>query len=106
MPCKHERTPHSDRLTKEISYLIDVSYSDSDKIIFVMDSFNTHAFSSLYKVFPASEACRIAKRLESHYTPTHGSCLNIAEIELNVMTCQCLPCGAADIDLLCRELTA
>ena len=71
---------------EEIKYLVDVSYPDSEKIVLVMDNLNTHALASLYKAFPASEARRIARKLEIHYTPKHGSWLDIAEIELNVMT--------------------
>jgi hypothetical protein len=82
---------------EEIRYLVDVSYPDRDKIILVMDNLNTHALSSLYKTFPAPEARRIAKKLEIHYTPKHGSWLDIAEIELNVMTRQCLSRRIADI---------
>ena len=91
---------------EEIRYLVDVSYPDHDRIILVMDNLNTHALSSLYKAFPAPEARRIAKRLEIHYTPKHGSWLNIAEIELNVMTRQCLSRRIGDIGLLRQELTA
>ncbi len=90
--------------TEEIRYLVDVSYPDRDKVILVMDNLNTHALSSLYKAFPASEARRIAKKLEIHYTPKHGSWLDIAEIELNVMTRQCLSRRIADIVLLRQEL--
>lgn len=75
---------------EEIKYLVDVSYPDRNKIILVMDNLNAHALSSLYKEFPAPEARRIAKRLDIHYTPKHGSWLDIAEIKLNVMTRQCL----------------
>ena len=89
---------------EEIRYLVDVSYPDRDKIILVMDNLNTHAISSLYKAFPAPEARRIAKRLEIHYTPKHGSWLDIAEIELNVMTRQCLSRRMEDIVLLRQEL--
>ena len=71
-----------------------------------MDNLNTHALSSLYKAFPAPEARRIAKKLEIHYTPKHGSWLDIAEIELNVMTRQCLSRRIEDMDLLCQELAA
>ena len=60
------------------------------KIILVMDNLNTHKPASLYKKYPAVEARRIIKRLEIHYTPKHGSWLDIAEIELNVMTRQSL----------------
>ncbi len=91
---------------EEIRYLVDVSYPDCDKILLVMDNLNTHALSSLYKAFPAPEAHRIAKKLEIHYTPKHGSWLDISEIELNVMTRQCLSCRIADINLLCQELAA
>lgn len=90
----------------EIRYLVDVSYPDCNKIILVMDNLNTHAISSLYKAFPAPEARRIARRLEIHYTPKHGSWLNIAEIELNVMTWQCLSRRVKDMDLLRQELAA
>ncbi len=65
-------------------------YPDVEKIILVMDNLNTHKPASLYKRYPADEARRIMKRLEIHYTPKHGSWLDIAEIELNVMTRQCL----------------
>ena len=89
---------------EEIRYLVDVSYPDQDKIILVMDNLNTHALSSLYKAFPAPKARRIAKKLEIHYTPKHGSWLDIAEIELNVMTGQCLSRRIADIVMLRQEL--
>lgn len=84
----------------EIRYLVDVSYPDRDKIILVMNNLNTHAISSLYEAFPAPEARRIAKRLEIHYTLKHGSWLDIAEIELNVMTRQCLSRRIRKINLL------
>lgn len=91
---------------EEIRYLVDVSYPDCDRIILVMDNLNTHALSSLYKAFPAPEARRIAKKLEIHYTPRHGSWLDIAEIEFNVMTRQCLSRRIAEIGLLRSELSA
>ena len=71
-----------------------------------MDNLNTHAVASLYKTFPAREAHRIARKLEIHYTSKHGSWLDMAEIELNVMTRQCLSRRIADIDELRRELAA
>ena len=64
----------------EIKYLCDEMYPDAEKIILVMDNLNTHKPSSLYKAFPPTEARRLLKRLELHYTPKHGSWLNIAEI--------------------------
>lgn len=89
---------------QEIAYLSDTLYPDAEKIILVMDNLNTHHISSLYKAFPAAEARRIVKRLEVHYTPIHGSWLNIAEIELNVMTRQCLKRRIGEIGTLRREL--
>ena len=91
---------------EEIRYLVDVSYPNRDRIILVMDNLNTHALSSLYKAFPAPEARSIARKLEIHYTPKHGSWLDIAEIELNVMTRQCLSRRIEDIELLRQELAA
>lgn len=70
----------------EIKYLSDEMFPDAKKIILVMDNLNTHKAASLYKAFPPSEARRIIKRLEIYYTPKHGSWLDMAEIELNVMT--------------------
>ena len=89
---------------EKIRYLVDVGYPDRDKIILVMDNLNTHALSSLYKSFTAQVARRIAKKLEIHYPPKHGSWLDIAEIELHVMTRQCLSRRIADIVLLRQEL--
>lgn len=71
-----------------------------------MDNLNTHTIASLYKKFPPAEARRIARHLEVHFTPVHGSWLNIAEIELNVMTRQCLNRRIDDIDKLRSELAA
>ena len=71
-----------------------------------MDNLNTHAVASLYKTFPAREAHRIARKLEIHYTSKHGSWLDMAEIELNVMTRQCLTRRIADIKELRQELEA
>ena len=75
---------------EEIKYITDVMYPDAEKIILVMDNLNTHKIASLYKRFSPDEARRIAKRIEIHYTPVHGSWLNIAEIELSVLSRQCL----------------
>ena len=81
-------------------------YPDAEKIILVMDNLNTHKPASLYKKYPASEARRIIKRLEIHYTPKHGSWLNMAEIELNVMNRQCLARRIETLELLRSELSA
>ena len=91
---------------EEIKYLVDVMYPDKEKIVLVMDNLNTHKPASLYKAYPPAEARRILKRLEIHYTPKHGSWLDIAEIELNVMTRQCLSRRVETIELLRTELSA
>lgn len=91
---------------EEIKYMVDVMYPEAEKIILVMDNLNTHKPSSLYKKFKPEEARRIIKKLEIHYTPKHGSWLDIAEIELNVMTRQCLSRRIDSIDKLKSELTA
>ncbi len=70
--------------------LVDEHYPKKRKIILVMDNLNTHKLSSLYAAFEPKEARRIAERLEIHYTPKHGSWLNMAEIEIGVMTRQCI----------------
>lgn len=91
---------------EEIKYLVDVLYPDVDKIILVMDNLNTHKPASLYKRFKPEEARRITKKLEIHYTPKHGSWLDIAEIELNVITRQCLNRRIDNIEFLRKELAA
>jgi hypothetical protein len=73
-----------------IKWLLDEQYPEAVKIVLVMDNLNTHTISSLYETFPPEEAFRLAQRLEIHYTPVHGSWLNIAEIELSAMAAQCL----------------
>jgi hypothetical protein len=70
--------------------MLDVRYPDAEKVVLVMDNLNTHTTASLYEAFPPTEAHRLAKRLEIHYTPKHGSWLNVAEIELSVLKRQCL----------------
>jgi hypothetical protein len=70
--------------------MLEERYPDAEKVIFVMDNLNTHNMASLYTAFPPEEAKRLADRLEIHYTPKHGSWLNIAEIELSVLKRQCL----------------
>lgn len=91
---------------EEIKYLVDEMYPDVEKIILVMDNLNTHKPSSLYKRYSPEEARRIIKKLEIHYTPKHGSWLDIAEIELNVMTRQCLSRRIENIEILRSELAA
>ena len=74
----------------QIKWLVDKAYPDVEKIVLVMDNLNTHTVASLYKAFPPAEAYRLAQKLEIHYTPKHGSWLDIAEIELSALTIQCL----------------
>ena len=75
---------------KQIQLLVDQHYSDVNKITLVMDNLNTHVGASIYKAFPPEEARRILNKLEIHYTPKHGSWLNMAEIELSILSRQCL----------------
>jgi transposase len=86
--------------------LVDVHYPEAERIVLVLDNLNTHALSSLYEVFEPSEARRIARRLEIHYTPKHGSWLNMAEIELSVLARQCLKRRLASEEELGREVAA
>ena len=85
----------SERRTKkdwalQIKELLDLHFPKAKRVRLVMENLNTHTISSLYETFSPETALRLAKRLEIHYTPKHGSWLNIAEIELNAMTKQCL----------------
>ena len=70
--------------------MLDERYPKAEKVILVMDNLNTHSIASLYEAYPPKEARRLAERLEIHYTPKHGSWLNVAEIELSVLKGQCL----------------
>jgi hypothetical protein len=73
-----------------IKDLVDVYYPAAERIVLVEDNLNTHTPGSLYEAFPPAEAKRLADKLELHYTPKHGSWLNVAEIELSVLGRQCL----------------
>jgi hypothetical protein len=90
----------------QIRILLEQYYPHEAKIRLVMDNLNTHALSSLYEAFPPELARNLAKRLEIHYTPKHGSWLNMAEIELSVMSKQCLDRRIDDITKLRKELSA
>jgi len=81
-------------------------YPQAQKIQVVMDNLNTHKVGSLYDAFPPEEARRIARKLEFHYTPKHGSWLNIAEIELAVLSNMCLSKRIPDEDTLRQEVEA
>ena len=86
--------------------LVDEDYPDKDRIVLVMDNLNTHHPASLYEAFEPAEARRIAERLEIHYTPKHGSWLNMAEIELGVLARQCLDRRIPDQEILTQETEA
>lgn len=90
----------------QMKNLVDVYYPEATKIRVVMDNLNTHTLGSLYDAFPPEEARRIAEKLELHYTPKHGSWLNVAEIELRVLTVQCLNRRVPDAATLRREVHA
>ena len=101
----------TDRRTKvdwaeEIKDLVDLHYPQADRVTLVMDNLNTHAPASLYEAFEPPEARRLIERLEMVYTPKHGSWLNIAEIELNVLGRQCLGRRIPDKPTLTREVAA
>ena len=93
-------------LAQEIKELLDVNYPTADEVVLVWDNLNTHAPAALYKAFPPEEARRLLNRLEIHYTPKHGSWLDLAEIELSVYTTQCLDRRIDDIETQRREAKA
>ena len=90
----------------QIKKLVDEIYPEAEKIVLVMDNLNTHSGASLYKTFSPKEARRILSRLEIHYTPKHGSWLNMAEIEFSVLNRQCLNRRIANIELLKEEISS
>jgi len=75
---------------RQMRWLVDVAYPAATCVRVVLDNLSTHSWAALYQTFPASEARRIIQRLEFHYTPTHGSWLNMAEIELSILSRECL----------------
>ena len=90
----------------QVRHLLDVHYPTASKIVLVMDNLNTHTGASLYEAFPPDVARQLLDRLEFHYTPKHGSWLNIAEIELSVLARQCLNRRIPDKPFLTREVAA
>ena len=86
--------------------LVDVFFPDAETIRIVQDNLSTHKPAALYEAFEPAEARRILERLEFHYTPKHGSWLNMAEIELNVLGSQCLDRRIAEKELLVTEVAA
>lgn len=98
------------RASSDFAYLlrelVDVHFPEATLIRVVLDNLSTHTFAALYVTFPPAEARRIARKLELHYTPKHGSWLNMVEIELGVLVKQCLKRRIPDRDSLQREVTA
>jgi len=90
----------------QVRELLDVDYPRAEKVILVCDNLNTHTTASLYEAFEPAEARRLVERLEIHYTPKHGSWLNIAECELSVLTRQCLAGRTPDAEALARKTKA
>jgi transposase len=90
----------------QIKQMLDERYPDATKVRLVMDNLNTHSIASLYEAFEPKEARRLAERLEIHYTPKHGSWLNMAEIELSVLKGQCLDRRIPDMSTMQAEVAA
>ena len=101
-------TEHRTRIdwSLQIKQMLDERYPDARKVRLVMDNLNTHNIASLYEAFEPGEARRLAERLEIHYTPKHGSWLNMAEIELSVLKGQCLGRRIAEMVILQAEVSA
>lgn len=99
----------TERRTKQdwallVKELVDVHYPEAETIRLVMDNLNTHVAGSLYETFTPEEAKRILDKLEFHYTPKHGSWLNMAEIEFSVLSRQCLDRRIPDQQILTKEV--
>jgi hypothetical protein len=86
--------------------LLDEQYPDAEKVVLVLDNLSTHTPAALYQAFAPAEARRLCERLEWHYTPRHGSWLNVAEVELSVLARQCLARRIPDMGALRREVAA
>jgi len=89
-----------------IKGMLDERYPDTTQVCLVMDNLNTHTTASLYETFPPEDARRLAERLDIHYTPKHGSWLNIAEIELSALKGQCLDRRIPDMETMCKDVAA
>lgn len=91
---------------RQLQWLADVRYPQAKKIRLVQDNLNTHRLANLYLVFPPAEARRLAERFELHFTPTHGSWLNMAEIEIGVFERGCLQRRVPDLSVLQQRVAA
>jgi hypothetical protein len=90
----------------QIKQMLDERYPEAIKVRLVMDNLNTHNIASLYETFEPIEARRLTERLDIHYTPKHGSWLNMAEIDLSVLKGQCLDRRIADMATMQTEVAA
>ena len=91
---------------EQLKHLVDIDYPNAEKIVLVTDNLSTHTPAALYESFTPDEAWRIATKIEWHYTPEHASWLNVAEIELSVLTRQCLNRRLESKDEVERQVTA
>jgi hypothetical protein len=98
------KTRNASDYAQVIRYLVDACFPDADKVVLVQDNLSTHHASSLYQTFPPEEAQRLVQKLEVHYTPVHGSWLNLAEIELSVLAKQCLADHVTSVDTLKHDV--
>ena len=89
-----------------VKYLLECRYPDAKKVILIMDNLNTHGVASFYATYSPEEALRLSNRFEIHYTPKHGSWLNVAEIELSALSVQCLDRRFENIAALATEAAA
>ncbi len=101
MTEKHRTREDWAFVMKELS----MRYPDAEKIVVVLDNLNTHTPASFYKVFKPDEAFKLFQRFEFHYTPKHGSWLNMAEIELSVLARECLNQHIGDVSILARYVS-
>ena len=90
----------------QMKWLVDEVFPEAEVIRVVLDNLNTHTPAALYQTFPPEEARRLTRKLEFHYTPKHGSWLNMAEIEFSVLTRQCLNRRLPDVESVRREMAA
>ena len=101
---RDRRTAHD--FAEVVRAIVDEDYPDAEVIVLVIDNLNTHGPAALYEHFPPDEARRIAAKIEWHFTPEHGSWLNVAECELSVLSRQCLKRRIPDQETLTNEATA
>ena len=105
-PCQSHGSPHRRGLRSRLEGLGHLHFANTKTIVLVQDNLNIHCKASLYEAFPAAEARRLVERFEWHYTPKHGSWLDLAESELGVLSSQCLDRRIADKQTLIDEIAA